>query len=141
MLLLGGIALFSIRKSSWLILFVVECGNFVLLFVIVVRTLLAQASGCRLTPYVHFRTAGWYSCRFCARLRQRGRPKCVPVQLLRTCSYPRATALHPPLKICACVLQFKLQRIKCSHSLCQRLLRGSLSTADNRKVLCAMTIS
>lgn len=61
MLLLGGIALFSIRKSSWLILLVVECGNCVLLLVIVVRTLLAQASGCRLTPYVHFRAAGWYS--------------------------------------------------------------------------------
>ena len=43
MLVLGGTALFAIRKAnSWLILLVVECGNAVLLFVIMVRTLLAR---------------------------------------------------------------------------------------------------
>ena len=43
MLVLGGTALFAIRKAnSWLILLVVECGNAVLLLVIMVRTLLAR---------------------------------------------------------------------------------------------------
>jgi hypothetical protein len=43
MLVLGGVALFAIRKAnSWLILLVVECGNAVLLFVILVRMLLAR---------------------------------------------------------------------------------------------------
>jgi len=43
---LGGVALFAIRKAnSWLILLVVECGNAVLLFVILVGTILGFVLG------------------------------------------------------------------------------------------------
>lgn len=44
MLVLGGIALFGIRKNSWLVLLVVECANAALLLLIIVRNRFFSAS-------------------------------------------------------------------------------------------------